>query len=147
MREQREDGEILVDYFEDLIDHLNATMQGEWHHVVAVSFFYNELDEDGKEIIKNSFQIFYQKIENGMYFDLLEDLSNHFLDEEQEIAIKKVGNDFESLHKYCIKCEDYWTIFRFDLYNEDKFEVNYNYQEISNIEEFIQTWKKQNNVV
>lgn len=147
MREQREDGEILVDYFEDLIDHLNATMQEEWHHVVAVSFFYKELDEDGDEIIKNSFQIFYQKIENGIYFDLLEDLSNHYLDEEQEIAIKKVGNDLESLHKYCIKCEDYWTVFRFDLYNEDKFEVDYNYQEISNIDEFIQTWKKQNNVV
>ncbi len=146
MREQKEDGEILVDYCEELIDSLNNSMNEEWYHIVTVAFFYNE-DIDGEKIIKNDFQIYYQRIEDGKYFDLLEDALNNYLDDEQEIAIKKVKNILESFHKYCSRCEDNWTVFKFDLYNEDKFEVNYSYDNIVDIDKYIEIWKIENNVV
>ncbi len=147
MREQKEDGEILVDYCEDLIDNLNQSMNDEWYHIIAVSFFYNQKDENGEDIIKNEFQIYYQTKEDGCYFDLLEDALNNYLDEKQEIAIKKVKNTFESFHKYCSKCEDNWTTLKFDLYNEDKFEVDYSYDDIQDIDKYIEIWKIENNVI
>ena len=136
MATTKENQDKMNKYFKDLAFHLNNALPENWYHVVLGSFYYIKEDH-----LMDNYQIYYQYSPGDDYLDLLKEFWEGTEDDLREDSIDEVSLILQDIHDYCKKCEDDWREMTFDFYVNGHYDVNFQYDDIDDFNEFyINMW-------